>query len=40
LTVAPWARLMKKDAAALAVEGARLLELAAPQDAHDVRFTR
>jgi hypothetical protein len=40
LTVAPWARLMKKDAAALAAEGARLLELAAPQDAHDVRFTR
>jgi hypothetical protein len=38
LTIAPWARLAKKDAAALADEGLRLLEFAAPQDAQDVRF--
>jgi hypothetical protein len=38
LTVAPFARLAKNDAAALADEGLRLLEFAAPEDAHDVRF--
>jgi hypothetical protein len=38
LTIAPWARLAKKDASALADEGLRLLEFAAPEDAHDVRF--
>jgi hypothetical protein len=32
--------LARKDAAALAEEGARLLEFAAPQDRHDVRLTQ
>jgi Winged helix DNA-binding domain len=39
LTISPWATLSSKDTAALADEGSRLLEFAAPDaDARDVRF--
>jgi hypothetical protein len=38
LTIAPFRRVTRKDATALADEGLRLLEFAAPQDAHDVRL--
>jgi hypothetical protein len=38
LEVAPFARLPRRQAAALEEEGARLLELAAPEDAPEVRF--
>ena len=38
LTIAPFARVTKRDAVALESEGARLLEFAAPEDAHDVRL--
>jgi hypothetical protein len=39
LLIAPWKKLARKDAAALAGEGARLLEFAAPEDRHDLRFS-
>jgi hypothetical protein len=39
LTIRPFARLSKKDAAAVASEGARLLDFAAPGDTHDLRLS-
>ena len=38
LLLAPFARLARKDSRALASEGERLLEFAAPADRHEVRF--
>ena len=38
LVVEPFAKLPKKDIAALTAEGHRLLEFAEPETGHDIRF--